>query len=198
MAPKRLIADAAYGSEENCAKLEAKNIPALIPYNTYEKENTRKAKKNPHHQQNWTYKEEEDVWICANGKKLVRTGTSKQTTESGYTSVIQHCQCHECEGCPFRLACTTSKYGRTTQWNPVYHEQKQKARERLESEEGQAWHRQRKTDMESVFGQIKQNRGFRRFVLRGLQKVSIEWGLICAAHNLLKKAARDKQPSLTA
>ncbi|MFC0298892.1 transposase [Geobacillus jurassicus] len=101
---------------------------------------------------------------------------------------------HECEGCPFRLACTTSKYGRT----PVYHEQKQKARERLESEEGQARHRQRKTDIGSVFGQIKQNRGFRRFVLRVLQKVSIEWGLICAAHNLLKKAAKDKQPSLTA
>ncbi|WP_412676684.1 transposase, partial [Bacillus pseudomycoides] len=55
-------------------------------------------------------------------------------------------------------------------WNPIYHEQKQKARERLESEEGQARYRQRQTDIESVFGQIKQNRGFRRFVLRGLQK----------------------------
>ncbi|KMY63952.1 hypothetical protein AA904_01895, partial [Geobacillus stearothermophilus] len=69
---------------------------------------------------------------------------------------------------------------------------------RLESEEGQARYRQRQTDIESVFGQIKQNRGFRRFVLRGLQKVSIEWGLVCAAHNLLKKAARDKQLSLVA
>lgn len=196
--PERLIADAAYGSEENYVKLEEKHISALIKYHTYEKENTRKVKKNPHHQQNWTYVEEEDVWICANGKKLVRTGTSKQTTESGYTSVTRHYQCHECEGCPFRSACTTSKYGRTTQWNPIYHEQKQKARERLESEEGQARYRQRQTDIESVFGQIKQNRGFRRFVLRGLQKVSIEWGLVCAAHNLLKKAARDKQLSLVA
>ncbi|GGJ77885.1 transposase [Anoxybacillus voinovskiensis] len=196
--PKRVTADAVYGSEENYVKLEEKNISAFIKYNTYEKENTRKVKKNPHHPQNWTYNQEEDVWICANGKKLVRTRTSKQTTESGYTSVIHHYQCHECERCPFRSACTTSKYGRTMQWNPVYHEQKQKARERLESEEGQARYRQRQTDIESVFGQIKQNRGFRRFVLRGLQKISIEWGLICTAHNLLKKAAKDKQRALAA
>lgn len=196
--PDCLTADAAYGSEENYVKLEEKQITAYIKYNSYEKENTRKAKQNPHHQQNWTYDGEQDVWICANGKKLVRTGTSTQTTESGYTSVIQHYQCHECEGCPFRSACTTSKYGRTTQWSPVYHEQKQKARKRLESEEGRVRYRQRKIDIESVFGQIKQNRGFRRFVLRGLPKVSIEWGLICVAHNLLKKAARDKQKSLAA
>ncbi|ANB56246.1 transposase DDE domain protein [Anoxybacillus sp. B7M1] len=174
--PERLIGDAAYGSEENYVKLEENNLSALIKCNTYEKENTPKIQKNPHHQRNWTYKEE-DVWICVNGKKLVRIGTSKQTSESGYTSVTQHYPCHECEGCPFRSACTTSQYGRTTQWNPVYHEQKRKARERLESEVGQAQYRQRKTDIESVFGQIKQNRGFRRFVLRGLQKVSIEWGL---------------------
>ncbi|WP_422101418.1 transposase [Anoxybacillus flavithermus] len=134
--------------------------------------------------------------MCANGKKLVRTRTSEQTSESGYTSIIHHYQCHECGGCPFRSPCTTSKYGRTMQWSPVYHEQKQKVRERLESEEGQARYRQRQTDVESVFGQIKQNRGFRRFVLRGLQKTSIEWGLICAAHNLLKKAAKDKQRAL--
>ncbi|GIW50150.1 MAG: transposase [Anoxybacillus sp.] len=109
--PKHVIADAAYGSEENYVKLEEKNISALIKYNMYDKENTRKIKKNPHHQQNWTYIKEEDVWICANGKKLIRTGTTKQITESGHTSIIYHYQCHECEGCPFRSACTTSKYG---------------------------------------------------------------------------------------
>ncbi|MFX3625466.1 MAG: transposase [Ectobacillus sp.] len=60
--------------------------------------------------------------------------------------------CHECGGCPFRSDCTTSRYGRTTQWSPVYDEQKKKARERLESERGQALYRPRKIDIESVFG----------------------------------------------
>lgn len=44
----------------------------------------------------------------------------------------------------------------------------------------------RKELPEPVFGQIKQARGFRQFLLRGLDKVSGEWRLICAGHNLLK------------
>jgi hypothetical protein len=39
-----------------------------------------------------------------------------------------------------------------------------------------------------VFGQIKQARGFRQFLLRGFEKVRAEWALICTAHNLLKLA----------
>ena len=42
--------------------------------------------------------------------------------------------------------------------------------------------------MEPVFGHIKEARGFRRFLLRGLEKVQVEWALLCTAHNLLKLA----------
>jgi len=44
----------------------------------------------------------------------------------------------------------------------------------------------RKTIVEPVFGQIKEARGFRRFLLRGLTKVRGEWRLVCLTHNLLK------------
>ena len=50
-------------------------------------------------------------------------------------------------------------------------------------------YRLRKQTVEPVFGQIKQARGFRQFLLRGIGKVSAEWSLICTAHNLLKLAA---------
>jgi len=50
-------------------------------------------------------------------------------------------------------------------------------------------YRLRKQTVEPVFGQIKQARGFRQFLLRGLDKVRAEWALICTAHNLLKLAA---------
>jgi transposase len=50
-------------------------------------------------------------------------------------------------------------------------------------------YRLRKQTVEPVFGQIKQGRGFRQFLLRGIRKVSVEWSLICTAHNLLKLAA---------
>lgn len=49
-------------------------------------------------------------------------------------------------------------------------------------------YRSRKQIVEPAFGQIKQARGFRQFLLRGIEKVRAEWALICAAHNLVKLA----------
>ena len=49
-------------------------------------------------------------------------------------------------------------------------------------------YRLRKQTVEPVFGLIKQARGFRQFLLRGLAKVRGEWSLLCLAHNLLKLA----------
>ena len=49
-------------------------------------------------------------------------------------------------------------------------------------------YRLRKQTVEPVFGQIKQARGFRQFLLRGHEKVRAEWAMICTAHNLLKLA----------
>jgi len=50
-------------------------------------------------------------------------------------------------------------------------------------------YRLRKQTVEPVFGQIKQARGFRQFLLRGLETVKAEWALVCTVHNLLKLAA---------
>ena len=44
----------------------------------------------------------------------------------------------------------------------------------------------KETIVEPVFGQIKQARGFRQFLLRGLAKVRGEWALVCLTHNILK------------
>ena len=51
---------------------------------------------------------------------------------------------------------------------------------------GKEHYARRKAIVEPVFGQIKQARGFRQFLRRGLDRVSQEWTLICLAHNLLK------------
>lgn len=57
---------------------------------------------------------------------------------------------------------------------------------KLRTEDGQAIYKMRKAIVEPVFGQIKEQRGIRRFRLRGLRKVRCEWKLICAAFNLRK------------
>ncbi|MFQ5939642.1 MAG: IS1182 family transposase [Alphaproteobacteria bacterium] len=56
-------------------------------------------------------------------------------------------------------------------------------------------YRLRKQTVEPVIGQIKEARGFRRFLLRGIEKVGHEWGMVCTAHNLLKLATAAAQPA---
>ena len=51
---------------------------------------------------------------------------------------------------------------------------------------GKALYARRKVIAEPVFGQIKEARGFRRFLLRGLENIRGEWRLVCLTHNLLK------------
>jgi transposase len=63
---------------------------------------------------------------------------------------------------------------------------KEKMREKLGSAPGKALYAARKQIVEPVFGMIKSARGIRKFLLRGLAKVSAEWQLICLTHNLLK------------
>jgi len=57
---------------------------------------------------------------------------------------------------------------------------------KLRTKDGQKTYSKRKESVEPVFGQIKENRGIRAFLLRGLEAVQGEWKLICLTHNLLK------------
>jgi Transposase DDE domain len=61
-------------------------------------------------------------------------------------------------------------------------------REKIKAGGHETTYRLRKQLPEPVFGQIKQARGFRQFLMRGLDKVAHEWGLVCVAHNMLKLA----------
>jgi transposase len=63
---------------------------------------------------------------------------------------------------------------------------KERMAQKLRTEQGRACYAKRKHIVEPVFGQTKQGRGFRQFLLRGLKKVHAEWKLICLTHNLLK------------
>ena len=66
---------------------------------------------------------------------------------------------------------------------------KQQVKENLTSEQGIYHRKKRPCDVEPVFGNIKNNHHFKRFMLRGKSKVEIEAGLLALAHNLRKKTA---------
>jgi transposase len=62
----------------------------------------------------------------------------------------------------------------------------ERMKRKLMTKAGQTAYARRKTIVEPVFGQIKQAQGFRQFLLRGVDKVSSEWALVCTTHNVLK------------
>ena len=61
-----------------------------------------------------------------------------------------------------------------------------KMRRKLQTKSGAKIYAARKSIVEPVFGQIKHARGFRQFLMRGIEKVKAEWALVCATHNILK------------
>lgn len=191
--PPTVIADAGYGGEENYAYLERHELTALVKYNTFHREQSAAWRKDVSKLDNWTYHEAEDVWICPNRQRLTFQRESTDETDSGYTTRLRHYRSPDCGGCPFKEQCTKAAGNREIRVSMQYLRFKQQARERLRSEKGKELSVKRMTEPESVFGQIKNNRGFRRFLLRGLPKVSLEVGWLSLAHNLLKRAAVDDE-----
>lgn len=99
-------------------------------------------------------------------------------------------QAHNCEGCLLKSRCHKSKNNRIIEVNCNLNRYKQKARERLLSEEDIYHHGRRCIELEAVFAQIKYNSGWNRFRLRGLEKVKTEFTLVAIAHNLKKLAKK--------
>ena len=73
---------------------------------------------------------------------------------------------------------------------------REKMKQRLKTEAGQALYKMRKAIVEPVFGQIKAARRIRSFLLRGLANAGAEWKLICATHNLLKLFRSGYRPQM--
>ena len=186
-----ITADAGYGSEENYDALEDKGITAYVKYNTFEKEQDKNYQKKhkPFSKENLYYNQEEDYYVCPMGQKMHKTHQSQKTTEAGYKQNLSHYQAQNCQGCPLRSQCFKAKGNRSIERNHNLERHKQKTRELLLSEIGIQKRKQRSADVEPVFAQLKHNNGFRRFSLKGIKKVELEFGLMAIAHNLRKKIA---------
>lgn len=170
--PTQVIADAGYASEENylfaMGEEQEPLFELLAPYNTYVKEQTKSYKQDISKVQNWPYREEEDVFICPNNRKVLFKRYSQRKNTGGYEQDYKIYECEDCTDCPLKALCTKAKGNRQVHWNPVYEEMKAKARAALDDEQKAALYAKRKVDVETVFGDIKGNRSFTRFLLRGL------------------------------
>lgn len=191
--PKQIIADAAYGSEENYAHLEKHNLGNYLKYTTFYQDTHRYRnpdilRKLSFRADRFEYDPQTDEFICPNQQRLRYIFTSKYKTDNGYESERRHYECQSCMECPLKGECTKAKGNRQIQVSFKLIEYRRQARENLTSETGKSLRKLRSVEVETVFGNIKHNMRFRRFHVRGLEKVNTEWGLVCIAHNMRKLA----------
>lgn len=191
--PEQLTADAGYGSEENYANLESKDIEAFVKYSYFHKEQIDEKRgtcKKPFAVNKLYYNSEQDCYYCPMGQVMQNIGSYQKETKTGYLQTINRYQASNCLSCPMRCVCYKAKGDRIVERNHNLVRLKAKAKQKLLSSQGIAHRKQRCWDVEAVFGNIKQNMNFKRFLLRGMDKVETEIGLIAMAHNLKKVTLR--------
>jgi len=188
--PQIITADAGYGSEENYSYLSENKVAAFVKYNQFDREqNDNLQSKKPFAADKLFYNKEEDYYVCPMGQKMMNIGTYKQKTSTGFKQTITNYQAKNCSNCPLNGMCHKSKGNRIISINHHLNQHKQQAKENLQSEQGIVHRKKRCWDVEPMFGNVKNNHNYKRFMLRGLIKVNVEAGLLFLAQNLRKKVA---------
>lgn len=190
------VADSGYGSEQNYQYTEDNNIEAFIKYNYFHKEQKRAYKKNPFLTANLFYNHKGDFLVCPMGQMMKNIGTGERQSDLGFEYHVSIYQAQNCKGCSLRGQCHKGKNNRKIEINHNLNRLRKQARDKLLSEEGLYHRSKRPIEPEAVFGQIKFNNKFNRFTLKGLEKVTIEFGLVAIGHNLRKMVAKARFSSL--
>ena len=191
---ENIVADAGYESSENYLYLKENGQRCFIKPQNYEISKKRSYKANPYTVDNMEYNAKKDEYICPDGRKLKFRRESTKTTENGYTVSTKYYSNDKCGRCPHRDKCHKSKKEyRTIQVNNVILEHRPKALEALTSEEGAILRMNRSIQVEGVFGVLKEDYGFRRFLTRGKKNIETQFFLLAFALNIEKLCNRTKK-----
>jgi transposase len=176
---EQTVADAGYFATTELASAEEKRYPVLVNLPEYAQE----AEEKPYHASRFVYDAENDHCVCPQGERLPFDGIKSREKAHPYDVRVYRCQSYET--CPVRWQCSPNKRGRTVQIHPK-HEALVRQREKLRDEKLRAMLKQRSSTVEPVFGWIKEAMGFRRWTVRGLEKVQAQWILLSTAINLTR------------
>lgn len=179
--PTIMLADAGYFSYDNVLFLLDEEIDAYIPDNFYEVEKKGKTKKFRKYL--FTYDEEKDCYYCPAAFEVPFTTIQKRKDKPD----LRYYVCKYCSLCVLKNACTDSE-NRTISRDPREYLMED-MRAKLNTEEGIEIYQKRMYTVEPVFGQMKEDRGFRGFLLRGKRKAKIEFVMMCTVHNIKKIAS---------
>ena len=191
---QKIIADAGYESEENYVFLDTNKQLAFIKPSNYEISKKRKYKNDIGRIENMDYDEENDSYICKNGKQLSFTHLRRSKSKTGYVSVKTIYQCKECKDCPYKKECIKGNNCKTPieERNKVlsvaktFLKYREEDLERILSDEGILLRINRSIQAEGSFGELKQDMQFRRYLSRGTSNVLTESILLAMAKNVNK------------
>lgn len=164
-------ADAGYAATDKLEKVDEDNIRVVVP-------SQRQAggqEKNPFDKSHFRYDAERGIYLCPEGKELV----PRCRREHGVAYRIR--ERRSCLRCRHYGVCTKSKTGRE-----VERMHKEEVKERLEAQykASEAIYKKRKEKVELPFGHIKRNLGVQAFLLRGLEGVRGEMGLLASCFDI--------------
>lgn len=206
-----ILADSGYHSEANLAALAEREIDALIADTQMRRRDPRFADRGKHtakrdalHDKSskstsrlfgadrFIVAEDGSHAICPAGRRLHRNG--KDCTIGDYHATKFRAPVSACADCALRAQCLRKPTTRARQVSVLTrkthnkHPHTQRMRERIDSEDGRAQYSRRLGTVEPVFGNLRYNKGLRRFTLRGQRKVDGQWKLFALVHNIEKWA----------
>lgn len=176
---EQTIADGGYFATTELASAEDKQYGVLVNL----PKSAQGSEDKPYHASRFVYDAEKDQCICPQGERLSFDGIKPRDKVHPYEVRVYRCQSYET--CPVRWQCSDSQTGRTVQIHPN-HDALVRQREKLQDEKMRALLKKRGSTVEPVFGWIKEAMGFRRWTVRGLEKVQTQWLLICTTLNLTR------------
>jgi transposase len=169
--------DAGYYESGNLELMEQRKIDGYIP------DNNESKSRQPFDKKNFSYDREKDRWRCPAGKNVVYWGTHYDQQKGKEFRVYKG---ESCLACLRSRECTRRKAGiRYVKMFPG-EEAREAMRAKMKTAGAEAIYKLRQQIVEPVIGDIKENKGFRSFMTRGIRGAKTEWNLICAGVNIQK------------
>jgi hypothetical protein len=94
-----VVADAIFGTEENCTYLDESETDSLLKYPSYDKEATHEFTNNPYLKENMPYESRTDTFVCPNGKSLIFKEETRVENRNTFRSFLRRYECEGCSGC---------------------------------------------------------------------------------------------------
>ena len=185
---KEVTADAGYESLENYLFLEQNGQTSFIKPTNYEAKKTAKYRKQIGRIENMRYDAEEDVFLCAEGRRLSLRRESTELKNGQYITTAWY-RCEDCRNCPQREACCKAKDPEQPKeliLRKTFWEKRAVSQANITSERGIYLRMCRSIQVEGAFALLKNDFGFRRFLTRGRANVRTEFFFLSLAFNLKK------------